>query len=89
MARIYSVKYPRFFLFQNATSKNIIWANLSNCISLPFDYDYTIKSAYYYVFEDVFEWCAKNCKGRWGYKISQEFFFKNKSDMILFKLRWI
>lgn len=34
------------------------------------------------------EWCEKNCKGKWEYKLKGEFVFHNEKDYVFFMLRW-
>ena len=34
------------------------------------------------------EWCEKNCKGAWNYKLQGNFVFHDEKDYIVFLLRW-
>ncbi len=34
------------------------------------------------------DWCDKNCKGAWKYKLKGEFVFFDKDDYLLFLLAW-
>jgi len=34
-------------------------------------------------------WCLKNCSESVGFKYTNSWYFKNKEDMIAFKMRWL